>query len=154
MPEVGDLAPQFSLPDQNNEMVALAGLRGKTVVLFFYPKADTPGCTLEACGFRDAKGDFDASEIVLLGISPDGSKAQQKFAEKFSLPMRLLADMDNAAAEAYGVWVEKSMYGRKYMGVSRETFVIGPGGVVTHVFHKVKPEGHAVEVLAAIREPK
>lgn len=151
MPEVSDLAPDFTLLDQNDETVTLSGLRGKTVVLFFYPRADTPGCTIEACGFRDAKSDFDTADVVLLGISPDGVKDQQKFAEKFNLPMKLLADAEHQVAEAYGVWVEKSMYGKAYMGVSRETFLIGPDGKLTHIFRKVKPEGHPAEVLAAIK---
>ena len=119
MPEVGEVAPDFTLQDNKGETVTLSGLRGKTVVLFFYPKADTPGCTVEACSFRDTKAGFDAAEIVVLGISPDTVKAQDKFAEKFGLPYRLLADADHAVAEAYGVWAEKSMYGKKYMGMHR-----------------------------------
>src|SRR5207244_1723618 len=125
---------------------------GKTVILFFYPKADTSGCTMEACGFRDAKSDFDTGGAVLLGISPDPVKAQQKFAAKYGLNMRLLADADHAVAEKYGVWVEKSLYGRKYMGVERTTFVIAPDGKISRIFRKVKPEGHAVEVLTVIKE--
>jgi peroxiredoxin Q/BCP len=151
MPDVGDVAPDFSLQDQTGETVTLSGLRGKTVVLFFYPKADTPGCTVEACAFRDAKADFDGANTVLLGISPDPVKDQAKFAIKFGLPMQLLADVDHAVVEAYGVWVEKSMYGKKYMGVDRTTFVIGPDGKLTHIFRKVKVDGHADEVLKAIR---
>ena len=150
MPEVGDIAPEINLPDQNGAPVVLSELRGKTVALFFYPKADTPGCTMEACAFRDAQKSFDGANAVILGISPDASKAQLKFAEKFDLPYRLLADSEHATAEAYGVWVEKSMYGKKYMGVDRTTFVIGPDGKLTYIFRKVKPEGHADEVLAAI----
>ena len=151
MPEVGDIAPEITLPDQNGKPVVLSELRGKTVALFFYPKADTPGCTVEACAFRDAQKSFDGADIVILGISPDTDKAQLKFAEKFDLPYRLLADAQHTAAEAYGVWVEKSMYGRKYMGVDRTTFVIGPDGKLTHIFRKVKVDDHANEVLQAIQ---
>ena len=147
----GEPAPDFTLRDQTGEFVALSALRGKTVVLFFYPKADTSGCTLEACGFRDTKADFDSAEVVLLGISPDTVKAQQKFAIKYGLPMSLLADEGHAVAEQYGVWVEKTMYGRAYMGISRETFVIASDGTLRHIFRKVKPDGHAKEVLAYLK---
>jgi len=150
MPSVGDAAPDFTLPDQTGTPVSLSGLRGKTVVLFFYPKADTSGCTVEACGFRDSKARFDAKSVVLLGMSPDPSKAQSKFAVKYDLPMQLLADEGHAVAEKYGVWIEKSMYGRKYMGIDRTTFVIAPDGKIAHVFSKVKPAGHAEEVLAVV----
>ena len=150
MLEVGETAPEISLPDQNGNAVKLSELRGKTIALFFYPKADTPGCTVEACAFRDAQKSFDGADAVILGVSPDVSKAQLKFAEKFDLPYRLLADAEHTVAEAYGVWIEKSMYGKKYMGVERTTFVIGPDGKITHIFRKVKPEGHAEEVLQAI----
>lgn len=151
MLNVGDVAPDINLPDQSGTTIALSALRGKTVVLFFYPKADTPGCTIEACAFRDAKADYDSADTVLLGISPDGTKDQAKFADKFSLPYSLLADAEHTVAEAYGVWVEKSMYGKKYMGVDRTTFVIAPDGTLSHIFHKVKPEGHAEEVLNALK---
>ncbi|HLK58265.1 MAG TPA: thioredoxin-dependent thiol peroxidase [Chthonomonadaceae bacterium] len=151
MLEVGEMAPDFSLQDQKGETVTLSGLRGKTVVLFFYPKADTPGCTVESCSFRDAYADFGKADAVVLGISPDTVKAQSKFAEKFGFPMQMLADVGHAVAEAYGVWIQKSMYGRSYMGVSRETFVIGPDGKIRHIFRKVKPEGHAAEVLATLK---
>ena len=133
------------------QTVTLSELRGKTVVLFFYPKADTPGCTVEACSFRDKKADYDADDVMIFGISPDTPKDQGKFAEKFGLPYRLLADADHAIAESYGVWAEKSMYGKKYMGIERTTFVIGKDGKLTQIFHKVKPENHADEVLAAIK---
>jgi thioredoxin-dependent peroxiredoxin len=152
MLNVGDIAPDFSLQDQNGETVTLSALRGKTVVLFFYPKADTPGCTVEACAFRDAKADFDGADTVLLGISPDPVKDQAKFATKFGLPMQLLADVDHVAVEAYGVWIEKTNYGKKYMGVDRTTFVIDPEGKLSHIFRKVKVDAHADEVLKAIRE--
>ena len=151
MLEVGNAAPDFTLQDHQGETVTLSGLRGRTVILFFYPKADTSGCTIEACSFRDTQAGFDEADSVILGISPDTVKAQHKFAEKFDLPYRLLADVDHAAAEAYGVWVQKSMYGRTYMGVSRETFVIDPEGAISHIFRKVKPEGHAAEVLALLK---
>ncbi len=151
MLNVGEDAPDFSLADHNGEMVSLSGLRGKTVVLFFYPKADTSGCTTEACSFRDAKAHYDAADVVILGISPDTVKAQEKFAVKFGFPYRLLADADHAVAEAYGVWAEKSMYGKKYMGIDRTTFVIGPDGKLSHLFRKVKVDGHANEVLTALK---
>lgn len=150
MPNVGDVAPDVNLPDQSGRIISLSALRGKTVVLFFYPKADTPGCTIEACGFRDSKANFDSSDTVLLGISPDTVSAQSKFAEKFDLPYSLLADADHQVAEAYEVWAEKSMYGKKYMGVERTTFVIAPDGTLSHIFRKVKVEGHAEEVMAAL----
>lgn len=150
MLEVGETAPDFTLPDHDGNPVRLSELREKTVVLFFYPRAATPGCTIEACSFRDAGALFAAAGIVLLGISPDAPEAQGKFANKFGLTMPLLADTDHVVAELYGVWVEKSMYGKKYMGVSRETFVVGPEGKIIHIFRKVKPDGHAGEVLARI----
>jgi len=151
MPEVGNIAPEISLPDQAGKMTTLSSLRGKTVVLYFYPKADTPGCTIESCSFRDSAPTFAASDAVIVGISPDTPKAQQKFATKFDLPFTLFADADHSACEAYGVWVEKSMYGKKYMGVERTTFVIDPTGTITHIFRKVKIEGHSDEVLAAVK---
>jgi peroxiredoxin Q/BCP len=150
MVQVGEAAPDFALQDQGGQSVSLSGLRGKTVVLFFYPKADTSGCTVEACGFRDSKAAFDAKDAVLLGMSPDAVKDQSKFAVKYELPMQLLADEGHVVAEKYGVWAEKSMYGRKYMGIDRTTFVIGPDGKIQHVFAKVKPDGHAAEVLAVV----
>lgn len=152
MLNVGDNAPEFNVPDQSGNPVILSGLRGKAVVLFFYPKADTPGCTVEACAFRDSQTDFETENAVLLGISGDSSDAQAKFADKFGFEYPLLADTEHTVAEAYGVWVEKSMYGKTYMGIDRTTFVIDPDGKLTHIFRKVKPEGHADEVLAAIRE--
>ena len=151
MLEVGDAAPEFELEDQDGNTVSTAKLQGKTAVLFFYPKADTPGCTVEACSFRDRKVDFDPNKIVILGISPNTVKQQKKFAEKFELTYPLLADDDHATAEAYGVWVEKSMYGKKYMGIDRTTFVISPEGKISHVFHKVQVKEHAEEVLAVLK---
>jgi peroxiredoxin Q/BCP len=147
---VGDQAPAFSLADDTGATVALSDFREQTVVLYFYPKADTPGCTTESCEFRDAFPRFGGVDAVILGASPDTVRAQAKFRQKFSLPFALLADADHALAEAYGVWKEKSMYGRTYMGVERTTFVIDGSGTITHVFSKVKPAGHAEEVLAAL----
>jgi len=148
--EIGDTAPDFTLPDQHGEPVKLSELRGKPVVVYFYPKADTPGCTTQACGVRDHRGDYQRLDAVVLGISPDPVKPIAKFADEFDLGFPLLSDEDHAVAEAYGVWVEKSMYGRKYFGNERTTFVIGPDGVVTHVFRKVKPAEHDDLVLAAL----
>jgi peroxiredoxin Q/BCP len=149
--DVNDKAPEFTLPDQNGEPVSLKGLRGKTVVLYFYPRADTPGCTIEACEFRDSYKKIQKTGAVLLGISPDTPKAQKKFEEKFDLPFTLLGDADKKVANAYEVMQEKNMYGRKVIGVARTTFVIGPDGKIKHVFRKVKPQGHADEVLAVVK---
>ena len=149
---LNDKAPEFTLPDENGKEVSLKGLRGKVVVLYFYPRADTPGCTVEACEFRDTYKQMQKSGAVLLGISPDTSKAQKKFQDKFKLPFSLLADADKKVANAFGVVQEKNMYGKKVMGVVRTTFVIGPDGKIQHIFPKVKPEGHAVEVLAYLKE--
>lgn len=151
MPEVGDAAPEFELEDQNGNVVSLSKLKGKTVVLFFYPKANTPGCTVEACSFRNRITDYDTDKYVILGISPDVVKKQKKFADKFELPYPLLADADHAVAEAYGVWAEKSMYGKKYMGIERTTFVISPEGKLAHVFRKVQVKEHASEVLEQLK---
>ena len=150
MSESGAAAPDFTLLDQSGKTVSLAALRGRTVVLFFYPKADTSGCTVEACGFRDRREQFAQKGVTLLGMSPDPVKAQSKFAVKYGLPMQLLADEGHVVAEKYGVWIEKSMYGRKYMGIDRTTFVIGPDGNLQRQFSKVKPDGHADEVLRAV----
>src|SRR5579883_2939623 len=147
----GDPAPEIELPNEAGEPFRLSSLRGKNVVLYFYPKADTPGCTKEACAFRDASPDLSHANAVVVGISPDAPKAQAKFKTKYGLPFTLLADVDHHAAEQYGVWKEKSMYGKKYMGVERTTFVIGPDGVIKKIFPKVKVEGHAEEVLAALQ---
>jgi len=144
--DVNDKAPEFTLPDQNDKAVSLKDFRGQTVVLFFYPKADTPGCTIEACEFRDTYKKLQKLAVIL-GISPDQPKAQKKFEEKFSLPFTLLGDADKKVCNAFGVIVEKNMYGKKVMGVARATFIIGGDGKIKHVFHKVKPEGHAEEVL-------
>jgi thioredoxin-dependent peroxiredoxin len=146
----GDQAPDFELPDQDGDPVRLSGLRGRRVVLYFYPKADTPGCTTQACGVRDHRGDYEEADAVVLGVSPDPVRAVKKFHDKFGLDFTLLADADHAVCDAYGVWVEKSMYGRKYMGAQRATFVIDPDGAVAHVIEKVSPKTHDEEVLAAL----
>ena len=150
IPTVGTKAPAFSAQDDQGRTVTLAGLKGTTVVLYFYPKDDTSGCTTQACEFRDAWSDVEAAGAVVLGVSPDGEASHQKFRAKFDLPFPLLVDEDHAIAEAYGVWGEKSMYGRKYLGILRTTFIIDPMGTITHVFEKVKPKGHAATVLAAL----
>lgn len=150
MIEAGQVAPDFTIPDQDGEPVTLSELRGSPVVVYFYPKADTPGCTVQACGVRDHQADYDARGAIVLGISPDPVKKVKRFHDKQSLSFKLLADEDHAVAEAYGVWVEKSMYGRTYMGNERTTFVIDPEGVVTDVLRKVKPAEHDELVLGAL----
>jgi thioredoxin-dependent peroxiredoxin len=146
----GILAPDFTLPTDAGDTLTLSSLRGQWVVLFAYPKDDTSGCTVEACEFRDALPRFDASKAVILGISPDTVKSHVKFKTKFELPYTLLADEEKTVLQAYDVWKEKSMYGKKYMGVERTTFLIDPQGQIAKVFAKVKPAGHAAEVMAAI----
>ena len=150
MPVVGKSAPAFTLDTDTGERLSLRDLKGKPVVLYFYPKDDTSGCTAEACEFRDAFPRFDKSKAVILGVSPDSVKSHQKFKAKYELPFTLLADTDHAVAEQYGVWKEKSMYGRKYMGVERTTFIIDAAGKMAKIFEKVKPQGHAAEVEAAL----
>jgi peroxiredoxin Q/BCP len=149
--DINDKAPDFTLPDQNGEEVSLKDFRGKYVVLYFYPRADTPGCTLEACEFRDSYRKMQNTGAVLLGISPDTPKAQKKFEEKYKLPFTLLGDADKKVCNAYDVIKEKNMYGKKVMGVVRTTFIIGPDGKIKHIFQKVKPEGHSEEVLAYLK---
>ena len=151
MIEPGQTAPDFELPDQDGNPVRLSGLRGGLVVLYFYPKADTPGCTTQACGIRDHRADYEALGAKVLGVSPDPVGAIKKFHDKQGLGFTLLADSEHAVAEQYGVWVEKSMYGRKYMGIERSTFVIDPDGKLKAEFRKVKVDGHADEVLAAVK---
>ena len=146
----GQEAPDFELPDQSGNPVRLSSFRGKKVVLYFYPKANTPGCTTQACGIRDHKQDFVDAGAVVLGVSPDPVKAIRKFADKQHLNFELLADEHHEVSEAYGVWVEKSMYGKTYMGTQRSTFVIDEDGIVRKVIKKVKPETHDEEVLAAL----
>ena len=154
LPGVGSSAPAFKLCASTGETVDSAKLKGKTFVLYFYPRADTPGCTKEACGFRDAIASYKKLGVPVFGVSPDPVEDVTKFAEKFKLNFPLLADADHSVAERYGVWQEKSMYGKKYMGVARTTFIIGPDGKVARVFEKVKPEGHDQEVLGVLNENK
>jgi thioredoxin-dependent peroxiredoxin len=150
--EAGRGAPDFTLPDQDGKQLTLSDLRGGTVVLYFYPKADTPGCTIQACGVRDRSGEYDAAGARVIGISPDPVDEVRKFADKFDLEFTLLADADHAVAEAYGTWGEKSMYGKKYMGVARATFLIDPDGKIATVFPKVSPKTHDDVVLEALAE--
>ena len=150
MIEPGQAAPDFTLPDQDGNAVALSQLRGRTVVLYFYPKADTPGCTTQACGVRDHAPDYEAAGAVVLGVSRDPVPRLRAFADKYGLAFPLLSDEDHAVAEAYGVWVEKSMYGRKFFGNERTTFVIDGEGVVREVLRKVKPAEHDELVLGAL----
>jgi len=146
----GETAPDFELPDQDGNTVRLSDLKGQTVVLYFYPKADTPGCTTQACGVRDHRADYEKAGARVLGVSPDPVKKVKKFHDKFDMNFTLLADEDKKVVEAYGVWVEKSMYGRKYMGAERSTFVIGPDGKIKEILRKVKPGEHDDLVLAAL----
>ncbi len=146
----GSPAPPFSLTSDEGEVVSLAALRGKPVVLYFYPKDDTPGCTAQACGIRDAWAEFEAAGAVVLGVSPDGEASHATFRAKHGLPFTLLADPDHATAEAYGVWVEKKNYGKTYMGIERSTFVIDVDGNVVEVLRRVKPSTHVADVLAAL----
>src|SRR5438067_3819500 len=150
--ETNDKAPEFTSLDQNGEQVALKDYKGKWVVLYFYPRADTPGCTIEACSFRDSFKRVEKIGVVVLGVSPDTPKAQRKFEEKFDLPFTLVADADKTICNAYGVIQEENMYGKKVMGVARTTFIIGPNERIRHIFRKVKPEGHAEEVLEYLKE--
>jgi peroxiredoxin Q/BCP len=150
--EAGDAAPDFELPDQDGRPVRLKDFRGQRVVVYFYPKADTPGCTTQACGVRDRKADYAGAGAVVLGVSPDPVAKVKKFHEKYSLDFQLLADEDHSVAEAFGVWVEKSMYGRKYMGNERTTFIVDSEGKIAEVLRKVKPAEHDQQVLAALAE--
>jgi thioredoxin-dependent peroxiredoxin len=152
MLESGTTAPDFTLPDQDGNPVRLSDLRGQRVVLYFYPKADTPGCTTQACGIRDHQADYDAAGATVLGVSPDPVKAVKKFHDKQALSFTLLADEDHAVADRYGVWGEKSMYGRTYWGNTRATFIIDEDGVVRHVIPKASPKTHDDVVLAALAE--
>jgi peroxiredoxin Q/BCP len=150
MVEEGKPAPDFELTSDTGETVKLSSLRGRPVVIYFYPKDDTPGCTTQACGIRDAYGEFERAGAVVLGISPDDEKSHAKFRNKYELPFTLLADTDHAVAERYGVWADKSFMGKNYKGVVRSTFVIDADGLVTKVMPKVKPATHADDVLAAL----
>ena len=150
MIEEGEKAPEFELTSDTGDEVSLASLRGKPVVLYFYPKDDTPGCTTQACGIRDAWSEFEQAGAVVLGVSPDDAASHARFREKYELPFPLLADTGHRTAEEYGVWVEKKNYGKTYMGVERSTFVIDSEGTVAKVMRRVKPDTHADEVLAAL----
>jgi peroxiredoxin Q/BCP len=152
--DVGDKAPSFTLPADGGGKVSLKDLKGKTVVLYFYPKDDTSGCTAEACAFRDALPDFSKVKAEIIGISRDPVKSHDKFKAKYDLPFPLASDEDGKVCEAYGTWVEKSMYGRKYMGIERSTFLIDGKGVIRNVWRKVKVPGHADEVLKAAQALK
>jgi peroxiredoxin Q/BCP len=146
----GDLAPDFELPDQDGRAVKLSDFRGQAVVVYFYPKAATPGCTTQACGVRDHRADYEQANAVVLGISPDPVAKVKKFHDKEGLNFSLLADADHAVAESYGVWVTKSMYGRTYLGNERTTFIVDPAGKVAEVLRKVKPAEHDALVLEAL----
>ncbi len=150
MVEEGKPAPDFELPSDSGERVRLSSLRGKPVVLYFYPKDDTPGCTTQACGIRDVYADFRERGAVVLGVSPDDEASHVKFKEKYSLPFTLLADPEHEVAEEYGVWKERNMYGKKSMGIERSTFVIDSDGNVAKALRRVKPDTHAGDVLAAL----
>lgn len=152
MVEEGQEAPDFELTSDAGERVRLSRFRGQPVVLYFYPKDDTPGCTIEACEFRDSNDTIIERGADVWGVSPQGAASKRAFTEKFGLPFTLLADTDHKVAEAYGTWVEKENYGKKYWGTARTTFLIGPDGKVARVWPKVKPEGHAAEVLQALNE--
>jgi len=148
--EAGASAPDFTLSDQDGNELSLADLRGETFVLYFYPRADTPGCTTQACGVRDRGSEYEAAGVRVIGISPDTVEAVRKFADKYDLGFTLLADTDHAVAERFGTWVEKSMYGKKYMGVQRATFIVGPDGKIAKAFPKVSPKQHDDLVLKAL----
>ncbi|HXP31895.1 MAG TPA: thioredoxin-dependent thiol peroxidase [Stellaceae bacterium] len=150
-PKIGDKAPDFTLPTDGDGSVHLSKLRGKKVVLYFYPKDDTSGCTAEACGFRDTFPNFRRIEATVIGISKDSVASHDKFKKKYQLPFTLASDTEGKVCEAYGVWIEKSMYGRKYMGIERATWLIDEKGVIRNIWHKVKVPGHVAEVLAAIK---
>ncbi len=152
MLKAGDAAPDFTLPDQHGEPVRLSALRGAPVVLYFYPRADTPGCTTQACGIRDHRADYARAGAVVCGVSTDAVETIAAFDEKHDLGFPLLSDHDHAVAETYGTWVEKSMYGRTHMGVQRATFIIGPDGTIAHVIPKATPKTHDAAVLAALED--
>ena len=154
MVEVGKPAPDFTLPDQNGKNVTLSKLKSSPIVLYFYPKDNTPGCTKEACAFRDAFAEYEKLGAKILGVSPDGVESHAKFVKKHELPFTLLADTERKVSEAYGVWKEKNMYGKKPMGVERTSFVIDSKGIVRQVFPKVKVDGHSDAVLTAIKDAK
>lgn len=148
--EPGSIAPDFTLTSDTGESLSLASFRGKPVVLYFYPRDDTPGCTTQACGIRDAWAEFERNGAVVFGVSPDDRASHAEFRTKYDLPFTLLSDRDHAVAEAYGVWVERSFDGKTFMGIERSTFVIDGDGVLTAVMRSVKPDSHAEDVLAAL----
>ena len=150
LPQVGEPAPDFALRDADGTIHRLSDQRGRFTVVYFYPKDDTPGCTIEACGFRDANAAIAAAGITVWGISPQGAASKAAFRAKYGLGFPLLADEDHAVAEAYGSWVERESYGKRFMGIARRTFLVGPDGTIAHVWPKVKPEGHAEDVLATV----
>jgi peroxiredoxin Q/BCP len=152
MLEEGAKAPDFTLPDQDGDDVTLSGLRGRTVVLYFYPRADTPGCTTQACGIRDHSADYEAAGAAVIGVSPDSVAAVKRFRDRYDLPFTLLADEDHRVAEAYGVWAEKTSYGRTYWGNLRATFIVDAEGTIARVFPKVSPKTHDEVVLQALGE--
>ena len=147
-PQIGDTAPQFELEDQDGKTHKLSDYLGTPVVLYFYPKDNTPGCTAQACSFRDSFAEYRQKGITVLGVSKDSAKSHAKFLDKFSLPFTLLADVEHKVAEAYGVWVQKKFMGREYMGMERTTFIIDKDGKIVHILEKVKPQDHAKDVLA------
>ena len=150
VPQAGDTAPDFTTTTDSGEQISLSGLRGKKVILYFYPKDDTPGCTTQACGFRDSHAEFEARDAVVFGVSPDGEASHAKFRDKYDLPFTLLVDEDHAIAEAYGVWGEKKMYGRAYMGVTRSHFVVGEDGTIIDAQGKISPKDSPSKALAAV----
>ena len=154
MPKAGELAPDFELRDDEGRARRLSDRRGHYTVVYFYPADDTPGCTKEACSFRDNDAAFKEADTEVWGLSPQGPASKARFRAKYGLPFTLLADEDHAVADAYGAWGEKVNYGKSYMGILRSSFLVGPGGRVEHVWPKVKAEGHAIEVLAALREAR
>lgn len=149
---VGHRAPQFALPADNDSIVSLADFKGKNVVLYFYPKDDTPGCTLEACGFQESLSSLQALNAVILGVSKDSTASHRKFKAKHNLTFQLLSDAEGEVCEAYGTWIEKSMYGKKYMGIDRATFLVDAEGVLRHIWRGVKVAGHIPAVLEALKE--
>jgi thioredoxin-dependent peroxiredoxin len=148
--EVGDKAPDFALPGPGGKLISLKELRGRKVVLYFYPKDDTPGCTKEACSFRDFQPEFEKQNSIVLGVSPDSATSHQRFTEKYGLTFPLISDVEKKIVTAYGVWKKRSMYGRSFMGIERSTFIINEKGTISHVFRRVKVEGHTNEVLEAL----
>ena len=151
MPNVGDPAPDFTLHDQNGDAVTLSSLKGQPIVLYFYPKDDTPGCTTEACAFRDARSDYEQAGAKVIGVSPDDVDSHKKFVDKYQLPFTLVADPEKTLCEAYGVWKEKNMYGKKSWGVERTTFVIDRNGTIARVFRRVRVDGHSQKVLETLQ---